>query len=257
MFNNQSVRHAHILQKLREVGYISVEQVATELNVSTMTIRRDLKALQRIGLINRQHGGASATPDIGDVEFPIQIRELQEISVKKRLGKAAAALLRSGDVIIVDAGSTTLQIAQNLPSINLTVVTNGQAIVNTLAENDRIDLICTGGQLKWDNQCYVGPLAIQNIKSVNANFAFMSITALSLSRGLTTRDMNMAQVKRAMISVAETVVLVMDSSKMNKHTLSTVAALNEIDVLVTDSGIANEDRLAIEHEGVKVILADD
>jgi DeoR/GlpR family transcriptional regulator of sugar metabolism len=251
----QSKRHAEMLQKLRQSGYVSVENFATELGVSEMTVRRDLQQLYQMGLISRHHGGASAIPDAGKVEAPYTLRETEFVEAKQRIGAAAAALVQEGDVVILDAGTTTYQVALQLDQNRLSVVTNGNSIIGALAERSDITLISTGGQLRWESQSYVGPLTLRAIRSINANIAFLSITALSFSKGLTTRDMDVAEVKRAMMNAAERIVLVMDSSKLHKHTLTTVAALRDIHILVTDSGISPDDWNRIESEGVKVVIA--
>jgi DeoR/GlpR family transcriptional regulator of sugar metabolism len=251
----QSRRHAEMLQRLRQSGYVSVEEFAQELGVSEMTVRRDLNLLQEQGLIARHHGGASTTPDPGKAEIPYQLREAESVEQKERIGRAAAAFVQDGDVVILDAGTTPLQVALNLTQSRLTVITNGPPILDALSDRTDMSLISTGGMLRWESQSYVGPLTLRAIKSINANIAFITVTGLSLTKGLTTRNMDSAEVKRAMMGAAEKIVLVMDSSKMNKHTLTTVAMLNEIGILVTDTGLSPDDRHKIEAEGVKVVIA--
>lgn len=253
----RSKRHAEILQRLRVNGYTSVETIASELGVSDMTVRRDLALLQELGLISRHHGGATPVSDAGKIEMPYQLRITENIEKKRRIGKTAAALVQDSDVVIIDAGTTSLEVARNLSQNRLTVITNGTEILDCLAERSDIGLISTGGLLRWESQCYVGPLTLRAIKSVNANIAFITITGLSVTKGLTTRDMDIAEIKRAIMGAAEKIVLVMDSTKMHKHTLTTVATLDEIDALVTDNELSPEDRKRLEVEGVQVIVADE
>jgi len=116
----RSRRHAEILQRLRVNGYASVEAIASELGVSDMTIRRDLALLHELGLISRHHGGASPVSDLGKVEIPYQLRTTENIEKKRRIGKAGAALVQDSDVVIIDAGTTSLEVARNLSQNRLT-----------------------------------------------------------------------------------------------------------------------------------------
>ena len=104
-------RNSHILQLLREQGYVSVDDLSQALGVSQMTIRRDLKDLEQMGLVNRYHGGASLKPERGDFEWPVLLRETEYLGVKRQIGKVAAGLVKDGDVVVLDAGTTTLQVA--------------------------------------------------------------------------------------------------------------------------------------------------
>ena len=246
-------RAGHILQLLRQRGYLAVDDLSQELNVSQMTIRRDLKDLEQAGLINRSHGGASLKPERGDSEWPVLLRETESLKAKHEIGKVAASLVHDGDVVILDAGTTTLQVAHNLVQNRLTVASNFLPILNLLADKKNISLIGIGGNLYADNQCFIGSLAVNTIRSINANVAILATSCLSLTKGMTNRNLAEAEVKRAMIEAAEKVVLVMDSSKMHRHTLASVGALEALDILVTDDCLAVEDRVAIEARGVKVL----
>ena len=120
-------RNSHILQLLREQGYVSVDDLSQALGVSQMTIRRDLKDLEQMGLVNRYHGGASLKPERGDFEWPVLLRETEYLGVKRQIGKVAAGLVKDGDVVILDAGTTTLQVAGHLAQNRLTVASNFSA----------------------------------------------------------------------------------------------------------------------------------
>ena len=246
-------RAGHILQLLRQRGYLAVDDLSQELNVSQMTIRRDLKDLEQAGLINRSHGGASLKPERGDSEWPVLLREMESPKAKHEIGKVAASLVHDGDVVILDAGTTTLQVAHNLVQNRLTVASNFLPILNLLADKKNISLIGIGGNLYADNQCFIGSLAVNTIRSINANVAILATSCLSLTKGMTNRNLAEAEVKRAMIETAEKAILVMDSSKMHRHTLASVGGLEALDILVTDDCLAAEDRAAIEARGVKVL----
>ena len=169
----------------------------------------------------------------------------------------AASYVQDGDVVILDYGSTTLHVARNLVQNRLTVASNFLPILCELSERPNISLIATGGVFYADNQCFIGSLAIDTIRKINANVAIMATSCLSLTHGLTNRSINEAEVKQAMIEAADKVILVMDSSKMNRHTLATVGPLEIVDILVTDDGLSDEDRQAIEARGVEGVSARD
>lgn len=248
-------RHTKILELLRENGFVSVANLSRRLAVSQMTIRRDLADLQEMGLISRHHGGAAFVSERGDSEWPLMLRTNEFLEQKKKIGKVAAAYVKDGDVVILDGGTTTLQVARHLVQSRLTVMTNCLPILSLLSSRRNINLMSTGGTFYWDNQCFIGPAAVNAVKSINANIAFMGTSGLSLKSGMTNRKIAEAEVKRAMLEAAEKIILVMDSSKMNRHTLATAGPLECIDILVTDDGLAPQDKAAIEARGVEVVIA--
>ncbi len=248
-------RTIHILHRLRQDHYAAVEELSQALGVSQMTIRRDLQELEAIGIVARTHGGALLRTERGDVEWPLSIREGEHQEAKRRIGQTAALLIQDGDVVVMDSGSTALQVASHLTQNRLTVASNFLPILDSLADHKNISLVGIGGTFHADNKCFCGPLAINTIRSINANVAIMATSCLSLSKGMSNRNINEAETKKAMIATAEKVILVMDSSKMGHYMLASVGPLEAIDILVTDDGLTAEDRTAIEARGVQVIVA--
>lgn len=260
-------RQSQILELLRLNGYQSVDSLSQKLNVSEMTIRRDLAELQQLELVTRHFGGASIAPERGELEWPYPLRAQEQMAAKQQIGKVAAAYVQDGDVVILDGGTTTLQVARQLllryqqnhqqdqPSNRLTVVTNSLPNLRLLAAQRNLHLIATGGDLHWENQVFLGPLAVDTLRKINANLTILATTGFSLSKGLTNRNITEAEVKRAMIAASDKVILVMDSSKMNKHTLATVGPVEAIHTLITDDGLADDDRKAIAARGVAVVIA--
>jgi DeoR/GlpR family transcriptional regulator of sugar metabolism len=274
-------RQTKILELLRQKGYVAVEDLSQAMDVSNMTIRRDLDQLQQMELIVRHYGGATLAPEergnldhknhaggidstIGaslaperdDLEWPLLLRETLHLEEKQKIGKAAAAFVRDDDVIVMDAGTTTIQVAKRLVQNRLTVITNFLPILCLLSTRDNIELIGVGGTLARDNQWFTGRNVIDNIRGLNANIAIMATTGLSLSKGLTNRNIHDSEIKRTMIEIAEKIILVADSSKIHRHTLATVGPLDLIDILVTDDGLSAKDIKAIEAKGVEVVIAD-
>lgn len=266
-----------MLEMLRQRGYATVDDLSNALSVSTMTIRRDLDKLQDMALITRHYGGAvlapgerkglsrhgldplagaSLAPAQEDKEWPWPLREQVNAEVKEKIGRVAASLIKDDDVIIVDAGTTTFQVARFLNQKRLTVISNYLPILYLLSNRENIALIGIGGVLDRDGGWFTGPMVIDTIRHMNVNVAVMATTCLSLAKGLTNRKIADSEIKRSMIEIAEKTLLVMDSSKMNRHTLATVGPLQMVDILVTDGGIAKEDQEAIRAAGVEVVIAE-
>lgn len=247
-------RHAQILQLLRQYGFIAVADLSEQLDVSQMTIRRDLDELQEIGLLTRYHGGASLSSERGNMEWPFMLRKREHLEEKQRIGKKAASYVQHGDVVILDGGSTVLQAAEFLTQDRLTVMSNCLPTLSLLASRRNINLMGTGGTFFWDNQCFIGPIAVKAIEIINANVALMATSGLSLKNGITNRKLEEAEVKRAMIEASAKRILLMDSSKMNCHTLATVGPVELIDILITDAGLSPEDKAEIEARDVEVVI---
>lgn len=262
----QEERQSQILELLRLDGYQSVDNLSQRLNVSEMTIRRDLDELNKMELVTRHFGGASIAPGRGEIEWPYPLRAQEQMVAKQQIGKLAASYIQDGDVVVLDGGTTTLHVARQLllrysqnhqqQQNPLTIITNSLPNLRLLAAQRNLHLIATGGDLHWENQVFLGPLAVDILRKVNANLTILATTGLSLTKGLTNRYMSEAEVKRAMIEASDKVILVMDSTKMNKHTLSTVGPIEDIDLLVTDEGLSANDRDALTARGVEVVIAD-
>jgi len=250
-------RHAQILQLLRQDGFVSVGHLHETLEVSDMTIRRDLGNLQEMGLLSRHHGGASLLRERGDTEWPFILRETEHSEEKKKIGKKAASFVQDGDVLIIDAGSTTLQLINYLNQDRLTVVTNSMPHLSKLSTMQNINMMAAGGMFHPDNQCFMGPVTVNSLNSINANVAFMAASGLSLSKGMTNRKFEEAEVKKAMIDAAEKIILLMDSSKLHSYTLATVGPVEILDIFITDSGLPAEDKAAIEALEVEVVIVED
>lgn len=154
----------------------------------------------------------------------------------------------------INGGSTVLQAAKFLTQNRLTVMSNCLPTLSLLASRRNINLMGTGGTFYWDNQCFIGPIAVDAINVINANIALMATSGLSLKNGIANRKLEEAEVKRAMIEAVAQRILLMDSSKMNCYTLATVGPVELIDILITDTGLSPEDKAAIEARGVEVVI---
>jgi DeoR family transcriptional regulator, fructose operon transcriptional repressor len=252
---NASDRHAQLMGLLKKRGYCSVVEMSQLLNVSPMTIRRDLHILHEKQIVELTYGGARwIALKRNEPDFDIRTRE--HLVEKQAIGKLAAELfIKEGDVIGIDSGSTTLEIVRNLPNIPLTIVTHSMAAANVVAQNKLYSLIVLGGVLQHGANCFCGPQAITALHTLYINKLFLSASGLLLPHGLSCDNLLDAEVKQALLNSSRQIILCMDSSKIGKAYLARFAPLDVLDTLITDNGISDESREAIEQQHIQVITA--
>jgi DeoR family transcriptional regulator, fructose operon transcriptional repressor len=247
-------RHALVnLLLQQENGTASVVRLAEVFSVSEMTIRRDLAWLEAKSQVRRIHGGARvATRE--EPEKPFLERTVDYSEQKQCIGATAAHLVEDGDRIILDAGTTTRQVARHLLSRrNLTVITNALPVAQELARAPQITVMVLGGLLKQEELCTVGPMVIRELARLSVDKLFLSAAGFDLHKGLTDPDIHEADIKEAMILAADRVFLVADSSKWGQVTLARIAPLERIDLLITDDGLTTDARIALAGAGVSVM----
>src|SRR3989441_4693891 len=252
---NSSDRHAQLIGLLEKRGYCSVVEMSQLLNVSPMTIRRDLHMLHEKQIVEVTHGGASFLAS-KRIEPDFAIRTHEHLLEKQAIGKLAAELfIEEGDVIGIDSGSTALEIVRNLPNVPLTIVTHSLAAANVVAQNKQYSLIVLGGVLQHGANCFCGPQAIGALHTLYINKLFLSASGLLLHQRLSCDNLLDAKVKQALISSSRQVILCMDSSKIGRVYLARFATLDDLDTLITDNDISDESREAIEQHHIQVITA--
>jgi len=250
---NASDRHAQLIRLLKKRGYCSVVEMSQLLNVSPMTIRRDLHMLHEKQIAEVTHGGARFSAS-KRIEPDFDIRTHEHLAEKQAIGKLAVErFIEEGDVVGIDSGSTTLEIVRNLPNIPLTIVTHSLAAANVVAQNKRYSLIVLGGVLQHEANCLCGPQAIAALQTLYINKLFLSTSGLVAPDGLSCNNLADAEVKQALISSSRQTILCMDSSKVGRAYLARFATLNDIDTLITDNGISDESREAIERQQIEII----
>jgi DeoR family fructose operon transcriptional repressor len=247
-------RHQQILQTAREHGRVEVAELARDLAVTPETVRRDLTALERRGVLRRVHGGAipverySMEPGVAD-------RESQSSVQKDRIARAALDELPDGGSIIIDAGTTTARLAELLPlDREFTVVTHSIPVAATLTSRSNITLHLLGGVVRARTLAAVGDWTKRQIDDVFADVAFMGTNGLSVERGLTTPDFAEATVKRALIASARRTVVLADHTKFGREDFAKVVPLAEVDTIVTDVGLDVELADDIEAAGPRVVV---
>lgn len=250
-------RQQAMAQEISQQGRLSVADLAARFDVTTETVRRDLTSLERIGLIRRVHGGAVPAGSLAVMEFGLGERDLAHTAAKDAIATAAAALLPPpGSTIIIDAGTTTVRLAAALPREHrLTVITHAVPVAARLAGQPHIELHLLPGKVRPTTQAAVGSDTVTALADLSADVAFLATNGLTLDRGLTTPDREEAATKRAIVAAARRTVALVDSSKIGVESSIRFAALADLDVLVTDTAIADSDRAALESQDVEVVVA--
>ena len=247
-------RQQHILTQARGDGRVEVAALATSLDVTQETIRRDLDRLERQGLLRRVHGGAIPTGRL-DFEPGLGQRDATAAPEKAAIARAAVALLPRRGTMLIDAGTTTARLAALLPEdADLTVVTNALPIATSLAARSGVVVQLVGGRVRGRTLAAVDAWAVEALTRLNVDVALVGTNGFSVERGLTTPDASEAGVKTAMVAAGRRVIALADSSKHGTDHLARFAELRDIDVLVTDAGLAPEHVAAIERQGPDVIL---
>lgn len=233
------LRRDRIRDWLDERGFVRVAEIADGFGVSRVTARTDLDTLVDQGDAVRVHGGAMPGNGRGSVESPIELATATSAHAKQRIGEAAAALVRSGQSVIVDVGSTGLALARALKArrdlVDVVVITNGLTIALELeSEIPRFSVIVTGGSLRPLQHSLVDPLAGSLLAQIHADVAFIGCNGVDAERGVTNVNLPEAEVKARMVQAAERVIVVADASKLGVRQLGRIAALDAFDALLTD-----------------------
>lgn len=251
-------RQQEILRLAREGGRVDVLSLAEEFQVTAETVRRDLKALDRAGLVRRVHGGAIPA---GRLDFEPDLAERDAVAAdeKQRIARAALAELPGGEgpgSVILDAGTTAARLAAEIPlDAELTVVTHGLPVAARLADHPGLTLHLVGGRIRHRTRAAVDDWALRAYREINADVLFLATNGFSLDGGLTTPDLAEAAVKRALIAAARRVVLLADSAKFGQQHFARFGDLADVDLLITDTGLSPEDARAIERAGTEVVRA--
>ncbi|WP_037577289.1 DeoR/GlpR family DNA-binding transcription regulator [Phaeacidiphilus oryzae] len=248
-------RQQRIVLLAQERGRVDVPSLAEEFDVTQETIRRDLSALDRAGLIRRVHGGALPVGGL-HIEPGLAERDSTAADEKERIAKAALALLPEAGSVLLDAGTTISRLAALLPQDSaLTVVTNALPVAARLADHAELTLHLVGGRLRHRTHAAVDAWALRDLADVHADLAVIATNGFSAGHGLSTPDLAEAAVKRAMVAGADRVLLVADSGKYGHRHFARFASLAEIHTVVTDSGLSDEDAAAVAAAGPEVIRA--
>ncbi|MBM3709482.1 MAG: DeoR/GlpR transcriptional regulator [Actinobacteria bacterium] len=252
MFQEERVKK--ILDFITAETRASVVQLSKKFNVSKVTIRRDLAILSDQGLILKTHGGAILMQEKLSFDIPYKEKSLMNINAKQKIGSEAAKLIKDNDIIILDAGSTTLEIAKRITQKNITVITNDFNIALEIANNSSIGLIVTGGTQIKGVYTLIGDEAVEMLKKIHVNKTFLGCDALDLEFGISNRHLYECKVKMAMIDAALEVIMVCDKGKFDKKVSFQLCGLSRINKIITDS-ISDRYLNALNENKIEVICA--
>jgi DeoR/GlpR family transcriptional regulator of sugar metabolism len=248
-------RRKTILEVIETQNSISVIELSKLLGVSDMTVRRDLRILSNTGLLERVHGGALSRRG-RSYEPPYFIREKESSRRKELIAQRAATIIREGDSVALDVGTTTLELARAMVSIsNLSVITASLRIANVLIDSPNMRLFLTGGLARRQELSLVGHVAERTYQDFHVDKAFVGVGGIHPDAGLTEYNLEDAQVKKSMIACADQVIVLADSRKFGETCFAFVAPLSSVDILVTDNSASPELVAQFQSHGVEVIIA--
>ncbi len=248
-------RRRRISELLQERGGVTVQSLAQRFATSTVTIRGDLSILERAGVLIRSHGGALLRRE--DDEQPLAVKKTLHHAEKVRIAKRAVALIQDGETVIIDSGTTTAELAEqiresSLRSIN--VITNALNVAMILANAPMVRLIMPGGILRPESNSLSGHIGEAALAELRADRLFLGADAIDPAIGVMTPHLPEAQLNLKMIEIARQVIAVADASKLQRHNISLIAQVEQLDILITDSAAPAEAVEELRRRGVEVLL---
>ena len=249
-------RRRRICELLQKQGGVTVLSLARRFATSTVTIRADLSTLERAGVLVRSHGGALLRRE--DDDQPLAVKKTLHHAEKVRIAKRAVALIQDGETVIIDSGTTTAELAEqiresSLQSIN--VITNALNVAMILANAPMVRLIMPGGILRRESNSLSGHIGEAALAELRADRVFLGADAIDPSIGVMTPHLPEAQLNLKMIEIARQVIAVADASKLQRHNISVIAQVEQLDMLITDSSAPTEVVEELRRRGVEVLLA--
>jgi DeoR/GlpR family transcriptional regulator of sugar metabolism len=249
-------RQSLLQQLLSQRGMSDMESLAAELQVSSSTVRRDLEALEQQGLVKRTHGGVIWVGDksSGTRPYAFDQRMGYQLDAKRAIAKAARALVSPGQTVLIDGGTTTFYLAQELLGQPLQLVTNSLPIANLFLNDENVELILTGGLMYPRYGVLLGPTAEHILSTIHTKTLFLSVAGIH-NNALYNQNLLLVQSERKMMEQAQEVILLADSTKFGQQALARLGDLSEVDTVVTDAALSPEHRKAITAAGCQLITA--
>jgi DeoR/GlpR family transcriptional regulator of sugar metabolism len=243
-------RRQEILRAVRN-GTAHVSDLAESFGVSEMTVRRDLGALARDGKLERVHGGAvdaGAEPGFSQIE-------VERFDIKDRLGRAAAAMVQDGMTVMIDIGTSTLQMARHLHGRNVTVITTSLAVLEELLPDPEIELVLPGGTVRRNYRSLVGVVAEDSLRQLRADIAFLGTSAVDSELGVWDTTMVEVPIKRLMLANSDSVVLLADAEKFSRSGVVRICGPESLDHIVTDAPVPHTSRATLAAASIEVTVA--
>lgn len=247
-------RHKHILDKLQSAGYVSVSELSREMNVTMVTVRKDLRILEEKGLLYRTHGSATpVAPYVNDRS--VNEKKLVNVEEKQAIAKEAATMLKENEAIIIGSGTTVVAFAQAIPkNFPLTVLTGALNVTMTLMDYPHVELVQLGGVVRKSSSSVVGHFAEEMIKEFACSKLFLSVDGIDPEFGLTTSNMMEAHLNTKMIQAVQKTVVLADSSKFGKKGFGKISNLEDIDIIISDKALSPHYHRKLEDKGIEVFL---
>jgi DeoR/GlpR family transcriptional regulator of sugar metabolism len=246
-------RRQRVLDLVSQRGFISLTDLAQTIQVSESTLRRDLDYWHQQGRIRRTHGGAIFAGD-GAPLPALEERAQRQLEEKRAIARTAVQRIREGDAILLDGGTTTLEVARLLVGHSLTIVTNSLPIAALFASSRETDLIMLGGYVYPKTGVALGPLTIRMLPDIHANQALFSCGGIT-ERGLFNSNVLLVETQRQMMGCADEVVVVADHTKIGRPAVAFLCELNDVDTLIVDSGLSASQRELLGQSDVRLIVA--
>lgn len=248
-------RHKIILDKLNREGFVKVVDIAKELDVTMVTIRKDLKILEDKGLLFKSHGSASPiNPHMADRH--VSEKEKLHVSEKDKIGIAAAELIEENDTIIVNSGSTIFAFIDKIrPEGTLTLVTPCVKVTLNICDMENVNIFQLGGMFHKRSLSVTGNYASELLENVSCSKLFLGVDGVDIEWGVTTSNVEEAELNTAMMKAASKTIVLCDSSKFGKRGFGRVCSVDNIDIVITDAGISDAMKEELEEQGVRVIIA--
>jgi DeoR family transcriptional regulator of aga operon len=252
--SSQADRHKYILSRVKQEGSVKVLDLCSALNVSSVTIRKDLKLLEDKQLLYRTHGGGTLSNPYA-VDRPVNEKEKIQSDEKTRIGMAAAQLVEENDCIIIASGTTVLSLARQLhPRSSLTVITAALNVATELNRHAMIEVLVLGGVLRKSSWSATGSYAEKILEDFSCSKLFLGVDGIDIDFGLTTTHVQEAQLNRKMIAAAQKTIVLADSSKFGKRGFGKICGLEEVDHVITDKGVSEHVVATLKSMGIELTI---
>jgi DeoR family fructose operon transcriptional repressor len=247
-------RRQHVLDLIGRQGFVTLADLARTLEVSESTLRRDLDYWQQRGQVKRLHGGAMFAGEANSLP-PLEERSQRQLAEKQAIARAAAERIQDGDSILLDGGTTTLELARLLVNRPLQVVTNSLPIAQVLSGSQQTDLVMLGGYVYPKTGVALGPLLMRMLEDVAVQQLLLSVSGIT-AKGLFNGNTLLVEAERCMMRRADEVVVLADHTKFGRQAMAHLCELGAIDTLVTDAAATPDQRRLVDEAGVRLIVAE-
>jgi DeoR family fructose operon transcriptional repressor len=246
-------RRRRVLELISHTGFTTLSDLASAVRASESTVRRDLDHWERKGLVKRSHGGATFVGDGAGLPA-LEERTSLQIEEKRLIARLAGTLVRDGDAVLLDGGTTTLEVARVLVGRPLQIVTNSLPIAGLFASSRETDLVILGGYVYPKTGVALGPLTVRMLEDIHVHQTFMSVGGIT-TKGLFNSNLLLVETERAMMRCADQVVVVADHTKVGRQALAFLCELSAVDTLIIDRGLTPEQAAVIDRGDVRVLVA--